>query len=105
MEEGKIREQVDQQAREALKRVPGEIMNEEAEELICTGPSSAARAGVTTAGGTRRRKIKTRVGEMELSVFRLRTLAFQTMTTESATYAGRSPSRRRLWRCIRSSKE
>jgi len=38
VEEGKIREQVDQQAREALKRVPGEIMNEEAEELICTGP-------------------------------------------------------------------
>jgi len=38
VEEGKIREQVDQQVREALKRVPGEIMNEEAEELICTGP-------------------------------------------------------------------
>jgi len=45
-------------------------------------PTSAARAGVTTAGGTRKRKIKTRVGEIELSVPRLRTLAFQTMIFE-----------------------
>ena len=33
---------------------------------------SASRAGVTTAGGTRKRKIKTRVGEIERSVPRLK---------------------------------
>jgi len=39
VEESEIREYLDKQAREAVKRVLEEIMNAEAEELICADPS------------------------------------------------------------------
>jgi len=38
VEESEIREYLDKQVREAVKQVLEEIMNAEAEELICAGP-------------------------------------------------------------------
>jgi transposase-like protein len=38
VEESEIREYLDKQVRKAMKRVLEEIMNAEAEELICAGP-------------------------------------------------------------------
>jgi transposase-like protein len=82
VEESEIREYLDKQVREAVKRVLEEIMNAEAEELICAGPYERSEGRRDHRNGTRRRKIKTRVGEIELSVPRLRTQAFQTMIFE-----------------------
>ena len=82
VEESEIREYLDEQVREAVKQVLEEIMNAEAEELICAGPYERSESRRDHRNGTRKRKIKTRVGEIELSVPRLRTLAFQTMIFE-----------------------
>lgn len=82
VEESEIREYLDKQVREAVKQVLEEIMNAEAEELICAGPYERSEGRRDWRNGTRKRKLKTRVGEIELSVPRLRTLAFQTMIFE-----------------------
>lgn len=82
VDESEIRNYLDQQVREAVKQVLEEIMNAEAEELICAGPYERSEGRRDWRNGTRKRKLKTRVGEIELSVPRLRTLAFQTMIFE-----------------------
>lgn len=80
--ESEIRSYLDQKVREAVKQVLEEIMNAEAEELIRAKPYERSSERQDYRNGARTRKLKTRVGEIELSVPRLRTLTFQTMVIE-----------------------
>jgi len=57
-------------------------MNAEAEKLLCAKRYERSEDRQDYRNGFRRRKLKTRVGEIKLSVPRLRTLAFQTMIIE-----------------------
>ncbi len=82
VEESEIRNYLDRQVKEAVKQVLEEIMNQEAEELLCAKPYERSPERKDHRNGSRKRKLKTRVGEIELSVPRLRTLAFQTMVIE-----------------------
>lgn len=80
--ESEVRSYLDQQVKEAVKRVLEEIMNAEAEELLCAKPYERSEDRQDYRNGSRKRNLKTRVGEIELSVPRLRTLNFQTMVVE-----------------------
>lgn len=82
VEESEIRKYLDVQVKEAVKQVLEEIMNTEAEELLCARPYERSEERRDYRNGSRKRKLKTRVGEIELSVPRLRALAFQTMIFE-----------------------
>lgn len=48
VKESEIRNYLDQQVKEAVKQVLEEIMNQEAEELLCAKHMSAARTGGIT---------------------------------------------------------
>ena len=80
--ESEIRNYLNQKVREAVKQVLEEIMNAEAEELIRAKPYERSSERQDYRNGARTRKLKTRVGEIDLSVPRLRTLTFQTMVIE-----------------------
>lgn len=82
IDESKVREYLDQQVRTALKELFEEIMQTEAEELICASRYERTDERKDQRNGKRKRTVKTRVGEIELEVPRLRTLGFQTRVIE-----------------------
>ena len=51
-----------------MKRVLEEIMNQEAEELLCAKRYERSEERRDYRNGARKRKLKTRVGEIELSI-------------------------------------
>ena len=69
--ESEIRNYLDRQVKDAVKRVLEEIMNAEAEELLCAKPYERSPERKDYRNGSWKRKLKTRVGEIELEIPRL----------------------------------
>lgn len=80
--ESEVRGFLEKLVKEAVKEVLEEVMSEEAEELVCASRYERTEERKDYRNGKRKRKVKTRVGEIELEVPRLRSLAFQTMVIE-----------------------
>lgn len=80
--ESEIRGYLEKLVKEAVKEVLENVMAGEAEELVCASRYERTEGRKDHRNGKRKRKIKTRVGEIELEVPRLRSLAFQTMVIE-----------------------
>lgn len=82
LDEKKVAGWIDERIRGAIKELFEGIMEAEAEELICAKPYERSDERKDYRNGNRRRTIKTRVGEVELEVPRLRVLQFQTEVIE-----------------------
>ena len=78
VDEEKVKDWINEQIKGAVKELFEQIMEAEVEELICAGPYERGEERKDHRNGKRKRSIKTRVGEIELDVPRLRTLGFQT---------------------------
>ncbi|MBN2253478.1 MAG: IS256 family transposase [Kosmotogaceae bacterium] len=78
----KIAGWIDERVREAVKEVFEQIMEAEADELICAKPHERTDERQDYRNGKRKRKLQTRVGEIELEIPRLRVLNFQTEVIE-----------------------
>lgn len=80
--EGEVKGYLDKLVREAVVAVFENIMSEEAEEMICASRYERTEQRQDYRNGSRKRKVKLRIGEVELDVPRLRNLAFETMVIE-----------------------
>lgn len=76
-DEGQIHDYLNQTIREAVKEVFEALLEAEAAELAQARPYERTHTRKDHRNGTRKRKLATRVGEMELTVPRLRTIPFQ----------------------------
>lgn len=78
LDRNKVADWINNQIRGAMKEVLEGIMEAEAEELLCAKPYERTEERADYRNGKRKRKLTTRVGEIELEVPRMRVLAFQT---------------------------
>jgi transposase-like protein len=76
-DEGQIREFLNRTIREAVKEVFEALLEAEAAELVQARPYERTHMRKDHRNGTRKRKRVTRIGEIELTVPRLRTIPFQ----------------------------
>ena len=82
LEKTKVAKWIDEKIKGAIKEVLEGIMDAEAEELLCAKPYERTGERKDYRNGKRKRSLKTRVGEIELEVPRLRVLEFQTEVIE-----------------------
>ena len=82
LDRNKVASWINDQVRGAIKEVLEGIMEAEAEEFLCARPYERTEERQDYRNGRRKRKLTTRVGEIELEVPRLRVLAFQTEVIE-----------------------
>ena len=82
LDQKKVANWINEQVRGAVKEVLEGIMEAEAEELVCARPYERTDEREDYRNGKRKRKLQTRVGEIELEVPRLRALGFQTRVIE-----------------------
>ncbi len=82
LDEAKVKDWVNSQIRGALKELLEQIMTTEVEELVGATPYERSEGRKDHRNGKRQRTLKTRVGEIELDIPRLRSLGFQTRVIE-----------------------
>lgn len=82
LEKTKVAKWIEDKIRGAIKEVLEGIMDAEAEELLCAKPYERSEDRADYRNGKRKRKLTTRVGEIELEVPRMRVLQFQTEVME-----------------------
>jgi len=82
LEKTKVDAWIEDKIRGAIKEVLDGIMETEAEELLCAKPYERSEDRADYRNGKRKRKLTTRVGEIELEVPRMRVLQFQTEVIE-----------------------
>lgn len=82
LEKTKVAKWIEDKIRGAIKEVLEGIMEAEAEELLCAKPYERNGERTDYRNGKRKRKLTTRVGEIELEVPRMRVLQFQTEVIE-----------------------
>ena len=82
LEKTKVAKWIEDKIRGAIKEVLEGTMDAEAEELICAKPYERSDERQDCRNGKRKRKLTTRVGEIELEVPRMRVLQFRTEVIE-----------------------
>jgi transposase-like protein len=82
LDQKKVADWINEQVKGAVKEVLEGIMEAEAEELLCAKPYERSEDRADYRNGKRKRKLATRVGEIELEIPRLRVLQFQTEVIE-----------------------